>query len=136
MVVPAIPLVIREPCRPGRHGPGFPRGWKYAVLPTRERRLREILEDRWNASARRDQEEVQMSSPTNAGGPEAVALGNSMRRELLRLAKIEDEIAAGEAATVPYWAPSPATVLGHRLAATALRDSADQIRDPHAATTS
>jgi hypothetical protein len=52
-------------------------------------------------------------------------LVTAMRRELLRLAKREDEIAATEAAAVPYWAPHPPSVLGHRTAAEALRLHAD-----------
>jgi hypothetical protein len=73
-----------------------------------------------------------MSSSTHVGSADVVAVRKGLRRELLRLARMEDEIAAREAATVPYWAPSPASVLGHRLAASVLRDSADQIGNGHA----
>ncbi len=50
-----------------------------------------------------------------------------LRRELLRLARIEDDLAANEAAAVPYWAPHPPSVLGHRKAAAALRNDAGAI---------
>jgi hypothetical protein len=46
---------------------------------------------------------------------------------LLELAHTEDERAADEAAAQPYWAACPATVLGHRAAAAALRDQADRL---------
>lgn len=42
-------------------------------------------------------------------------------RELLRLAHVEDDRAAAEAARTPYWMPTPEGVLGHRAAASALR---------------
>jgi hypothetical protein len=48
-----------------------------------------------------------------------------LRRELLRLARLEEELAAREAAQVPYWTPLPPAVDGHRAAARALRDDAD-----------
>jgi hypothetical protein len=51
----------------------------------------------------------------------------AVRQELLRLARIEDTRAADEAATVPYWAPCPTSVVGHRAAAQALRREADRI---------
>jgi len=50
-----------------------------------------------------------------------------LRRELLQLANHEDELAATEAAAVPYWTPTPVSVMGHRAAATALREDADRI---------
>lgn len=50
-----------------------------------------------------------------------------LRRELRRLATREDELASSEAAQVPYWAPTPTSVLGHRAAATALREDADKL---------
>jgi hypothetical protein len=56
--------------------------------------------------------------------PELVAV---LRLELLRLAKLEDDLAAAEAAKVPYWSPCPSSVGGHRAAAAALRFDADQI---------
>ena len=50
-----------------------------------------------------------------------------LRRELIRLAKLEDDLAADEAARVPYWLPCPSSVEGHRAAALALRRDADLI---------
>ncbi|GAB7007921.1 hypothetical protein JCM18899A_54000 [Nocardioides sp. AN3] len=65
-----------------------------------------------------------MSTATNGGSrPLAVQL----RLALLELARREDECAAEEAATQPYWAPCPPTVQGHRAAAAALRDRADEL---------
>ena len=49
-----------------------------------------------------------------------------LRQILLRLARHEDDLAASEAAAVSYWAPSPASVSGHRAAAEALRSEADR----------
>jgi hypothetical protein len=49
----------------------------------------------------------------------------AVRRELLRIAHHEEDLAAAEAAAVPYWAPCPASVPGHRAAAAALRSQAD-----------
>jgi len=54
-------------------------------------------------------------------------LATALRRELLRLAAHEDDLAAAQAALVPYWAPHPPSVQGHRTAATALRSRADQL---------
>jgi len=54
-------------------------------------------------------------------------LSLAIRRELLRLADLEDATAAQEASAVPYWAPCPSTVLGHRRAAVALRAEADRL---------
>jgi hypothetical protein len=50
-----------------------------------------------------------------------------LRRELLRLAHLEEELAATQAAQVPYWAPLPPSVDGHRAAARALREDADRL---------
>lgn len=50
-----------------------------------------------------------------------------VRRELLRLAGLEEELAAEQAAQVPYWAPVPPSVTGHRAAARALREDADRL---------
>ena len=58
---------------------------------------------------------------------ETTTVGTALRRLLLRLAKAEEDRAADEAATVPYWMPCPASVLGHRLAAETLRAAADTI---------
>ena len=48
-----------------------------------------------------------------------------LRTLLLELARREDDLASNEAAATPYWAPAPATVLGHRTAAVALRAEAE-----------
>jgi hypothetical protein len=50
----------------------------------------------------------------------------TLRQELLRLAAFEEDLAAAEAANAPYWSPCPASVVGHRAAARALRDDADR----------
>jgi hypothetical protein len=62
-------------------------------------------------------------SDTDTPAPIAAAL----RRELLRLARAEDDKAAAEAAAVPYWSPCPPTVQGHRFASMVLRADADLI---------
>jgi len=54
-----------------------------------------------------------------------VQTGHQVRQILLELARREDEIAFAQAASVPYWAPHPPSVLGHRVAAQALRTEAD-----------
>lgn len=54
-------------------------------------------------------------------------LAASVRLALLRIARYEDELAAAEAAKVPYWEPHPPSVLGHRTAAQALRAEADSL---------
>ena len=48
-------------------------------------------------------------------------------RELLRLARVQDDRAASEAARMPYWMPLPERVLGHRAAASALRADVAQL---------
>jgi hypothetical protein len=48
-----------------------------------------------------------------------------LRSRLLELARRQDDLAAQEAATTPYWKPQPDTVHGHRTAADALRAEAD-----------
>ncbi|WP_156388746.1 MULTISPECIES: hypothetical protein [unclassified Nocardioides] len=50
-----------------------------------------------------------------------------LRRELLRLAKAEEEIALSESANVHYWEPSPLSAIAHRAAATLLRENASRI---------
>jgi hypothetical protein len=50
-----------------------------------------------------------------------------LRSRLLELARRQDDLAAQEAATMPYWKPQPSTVHGHRTAADALRAEADLI---------
>lgn len=49
----------------------------------------------------------------------------AMRQLLLDVARLQDEIACEEAAKVPYWAPLPSSVDGHRQCASALRAVAD-----------
>jgi hypothetical protein len=50
-----------------------------------------------------------------------------LRSRLLELARRQDDLAAQEAATMPYWKPQASTVHGHRTAADALRAEADLI---------
>jgi hypothetical protein len=50
-----------------------------------------------------------------------------LRSRLLDLARRQDDLAAQEAATTPYWKPQPSTVHGHRSAAEALRAEADLV---------
>lgn len=52
---------------------------------------------------------------------------HTLRSALLRLARVEDDRAAAEAAAVPYWQPCPPSVEGHHLAAAAMRDAADAL---------
>ena len=49
----------------------------------------------------------------------------ALQRELHRLARVEDDRAANDAARVPYWSPCPPSVQGHRAAAAILRAEAD-----------
>jgi hypothetical protein len=51
----------------------------------------------------------------------------AVRRQLLRIASREDDLAAAAAALVPYWASHPPSVQGHRAAAAALRSEADRL---------
>ena len=55
------------------------------------------------------------------------ALAAELRAILLELARREEECAANEAAAQPYWAACPPSVHGHRAAAEALREQADQL---------
>jgi hypothetical protein len=57
-------------------------------------------------------------------------LHDALRRELLRLARREDDTARREAARVHYWEPVPVTVVVHRQCAAALRDAADELLPP------
>lgn len=50
----------------------------------------------------------------------------AMRQELLRLARVEDDLADTEAASVHYWEPLPPTIQARRLAARLLRADADR----------
>jgi hypothetical protein len=54
------------------------------------------------------------------------ALAIRLRQILLELARREETIAHSEAAAVPYWEPHPASVIGHRAAAEALRSQAER----------
>lgn len=62
------------------------------------------------------------SIPANAPATFAALL----RKVLLDLARREDDMAMSESAAVPYWAPHPSSVMGHRVAADALRSEADR----------
>jgi hypothetical protein len=66
---------------------------------------------------------IQMDSN---GYPDEGRIAIRLRQILLELARREDDIAHAEAATVPYWAPQPTTVVGHRAAANSLRFEADR----------
>lgn len=55
------------------------------------------------------------------------ALAVELRAILLELARREEERAANGAAAQSYWVACPAAVHGHRAAAEALRDQADQL---------
>jgi hypothetical protein len=48
-----------------------------------------------------------------------------LRSLLLELARREDDLAAREAASTPYWAPYPDSVIGRRSTAAVLRAEAD-----------
>jgi hypothetical protein len=63
------------------------------------------------------------STPT---GDLEADVASLLRHELLRLAAEQERLANAEAAQVPYWAPSPASVDGRRAAALALRADADR----------
>ncbi|RHW28504.1 hypothetical protein D0Z08_01110 [Nocardioides immobilis] len=69
-----------------------------------------------------------MTAAPDGLAPELVT---AICRELWRLAKAEDDLAAAEAAATPYWRPCSPSVLGHRAAAGALR--ADAMRLENAA---
>lgn len=58
------------------------------------------------------------------GLSETSDLIDALTHALLELARREDDLAAAEAASVPYWAPCPPSVYGHRAAAEALRGEA------------
>jgi len=65
-----------------------------------------------------------MSAAASTLSQEVVA---AVRRQLLRLARLEDDRAATELARVPYWSPCPPSVVGHRVAARLLREEADAL---------
>ena len=54
-------------------------------------------------------------------------MASKLRSILLDLARRQDNMAADQASAMPYWAPCPPTVLGHRSAAAALRAEADHL---------
>ena len=60
-----------------------------------------------------------MNTPTDT------TVAAKLRSILLDLARSQDDLAAVEAASTPYWAPCPSSVVGHRSAAAALRAEAD-----------
>jgi hypothetical protein len=54
-----------------------------------------------------------------------ISCPTTLRATLLTLARLEEQRALADAATVPYWRPWPPSVDGHNFAAAALRDAAD-----------
>ena len=60
------------------------------------------------------------------GYQEESAITFRLRQLLLELARREDNLACSEAAAVPYWAPHPTSISGHRAAAEVLRTEADR----------
>lgn len=66
-----------------------------------------------------------MSAQTDSRpDPQLIA---ALCRELLHLAKLEEDRAAAEAAVIPYWSACPPSVLAHRAAARALRSDAERL---------
>ena len=61
------------------------------------------------------------------GNTEPATTATRLRQILLDLARREEDVAFSEAAAVPYWAPYPTSVGGHRAAAAALRAEASSI---------
>ena len=59
------------------------------------------------------------------GNPDGGTIAIRLHQILHELARREDDIAHAEAAAVPYWAPQPTSVIGHRAAASCLRTEAD-----------
>lgn len=53
-------------------------------------------------------------------------ISTALRSALLDLARRQEELAASVAAATPYWAPCPASAVGHRAAAAALRAEAER----------
>ena len=60
---------------------------------------------------------------------DAPTTGDLLRRELIRLARQQEELANATGAATPYWEPCPPSVQGHRAAAAALREAADRVVD-------
>ncbi len=65
-----------------------------------------------------------MSAPT---APVSDQLHRALRKELLRLARQEEDMAAMEAQQVHYWECMPDTVAIHRRCAAALRAAANEL---------
>jgi hypothetical protein len=66
-----------------------------------------------------------MSTNQESGkSPELMA---ALCHELVLLARHEDDVAAREAARIPYWAACPPSVDGHRAAARALRADLERL---------
>jgi hypothetical protein len=61
------------------------------------------------------------------GNPEENTIAVRLRQILFEMARREDNIALSEAEAVPYWAPHPASVIGHRAAAEVLRSEAGRL---------
>jgi hypothetical protein len=57
----------------------------------------------------------------------SVELITALCRELMTLAKHEDDAAAAEASRIPYWDPCPPSVDGHRAAARVLRAEVERL---------
>jgi hypothetical protein len=69
----------------------------------------------------------QVMAMDSNGHPEEDTMAIRLRQILIELARREDNIALSEAADVPYWAPHPTSVIGHRAAAEILRSEADRL---------
>lgn len=69
----------------------------------------------------------QVMAMDSNGHPEENTIAIRLRQLLFELARREDNIALSEAAGVPYWAPHPTSVIGHRAAAEVLRSEADRL---------
>ena len=54
-------------------------------------------------------------------------IATAICHELIRLARQEEDTAAAEASSTPYWEPCPPSVSGHRQAARALRADAARL---------
>lgn len=64
----------------------------------------------------------------NGEAGRSVELITALCRELVALARHEEDIAAAEASRVPYWSPCPSSVDGHRAAARALRAEVERLQ--------
>ena len=63
----------------------------------------------------------------NSERTKSVDLITALCRELVALAKHEDDVAAAEASRIPYWDPCPPSVDGHRAAARVLRAEVERL---------